>query len=70
MAVLSLKKLKFKPELLGLVNTNAFNFPIGHADLKKDHRDKEGRVFLHSYQMLTASSVVSPIIVMLKKSFT
>jgi hypothetical protein len=35
MAVLSLKKLKFKPELLGLVNTNAFNFPIGHADQKR-----------------------------------
>jgi hypothetical protein len=33
-AVLSLKKLKFKPGTLGLVNTNAFGFPIGHADLK------------------------------------
>jgi hypothetical protein len=36
------EKLKFKPGTLGLVNTNAFDFPIGHADQLKDHRDKEG----------------------------
>jgi hypothetical protein len=60
----------FKPETkvqTGTFRFGTFGFPNWAFDQLKDHRDKEGLVFLHSYQMLrTASSVVSPIIVMLK----
>jgi hypothetical protein len=51
MAVLSLKT-KVQTGTLGLVKQMLSDFPIGHADQLKDRRDKEGLVFLHSYQML------------------